>query len=65
MRQGDPLTLYLLVLAMEVWNRLLERAREGGYLSSFTVKGKGGEVVEMSHLLFVDDTLIFCEDSQD
>ena len=65
LRQGDPLTLYLLVLAMEVWNRLLERAREGGYLSSFTVKGKGGEVVEMSHLLFVDDTLIFCEDSQD
>ncbi|RVX11110.1 hypothetical protein CK203_013187 [Vitis vinifera] len=44
LRQGDPLTLYLLVLAMEVWNQLLERAREGGYLSSFTVKGKGGEV---------------------
>ncbi|RVW34159.1 hypothetical protein CK203_092845 [Vitis vinifera] len=28
-------------------------------------KGKGGEGVEASHLLFADDTLVFCKDSQD
>ena len=46
---------------MEALNCLLKRAREGGYLSGFKVNGKGGEGLEISHLLFVDDTLVFCE----
>ena len=35
LKQGDLLSLYLLVLVMEVLSCLLGRAREGGYLSDF------------------------------
>ncbi|KAL6331749.1 hypothetical protein AAG906_020088 [Vitis piasezkii] len=45
---------------MEALSCLLNKAREGGYLSDFKVNGKGGGVLEISHLLFVDDTLVFC-----
>ena len=63
LRQGDPLSLYLFVLAMEALSCLLRRAREGGYLTDFKVNGKGGEGLEVTHLLFADDTLVFCEAS--
>ena len=29
------------------------------------MRGKGEEEVKVSHLLFVDDTLVFCESSLD
>ncbi|RVX08033.1 hypothetical protein CK203_014652 [Vitis vinifera] len=40
---------------------LLKRAVCGGFLSACQVRGGGDEGVKVSHLLFVDDTLIFCE----
>ena len=46
---------------MEAFSCLLGRVREGGYLSSFKVFGTNGEGLEISHLLFVDDTLVFYE----
>ena len=55
-RHGDPLSPYLFVLAMEALGCLLERAREGGYLPGFKVNSRGGEGLEISHMLFVDDT---------
>ena len=36
-----------------------------GFLSSCRVKGRGGDGIQISHLLFVDDILVFCEASQD
>ena len=33
LRQGDPLSLYLFVISMEVFNCLLRRENSGGYLS--------------------------------
>ncbi|KAL6348571.1 hypothetical protein AAG906_016083 [Vitis piasezkii] len=47
LRQGDPLSPYLFVMGMEVLSVLITRAVEGA--------------VNISHLLFADDTLIFCE----
>ena len=66
LRYGDPLSFstYLFVVAMKTLNCLLKRSREGGFWSSFRVKGREGERIEVSHLFFVDDTLIFCEASQ-
>ena len=46
---------------MKVLSCLLGRVREGGYLFGFKVLGRNGEGLEISHLLFVDDILIFCE----
>ena len=63
LRQGDSLSLYLFVLAMEALSCLLGRAREDGFLTSFKVNGRGGEGLEVTHLLFADDTLVFCEAS--
>ena len=65
LRQGDPLSPYLFVIAIEVFSCLLKRAMDGGFLLGYRVKGRSGEGVQISHLLFADDTLVFCQASQD
>ncbi|RVX10355.1 Protein trichome birefringence-like 12 [Vitis vinifera] len=50
---------------MEALSCLLKRAREGGFLPGWRFSGKGGAGVEISHLLFTNDTLVFCEPSLD
>ena len=63
--QGDPLSPYLFVIAMEVFSCLLRRPISGGFLSGWRVRGRSGEGILISHLLFADDTLVFCEESLD
>ena len=65
LRQGDPLSSYLFVIAMEVFSCLLRMAISGDFLSRWRVRGRGGEGILISHLLFADDTLVFCEESHD
>ena len=65
LRQGDPLSPYLFVIAMEVSSCFLKRVVDGGFLSGCKVKGTSEEGVRISHLLFVDDTLVFFQASQD
>ena len=50
---------------MEVLSVLLRRAVDGGFISGCSRRGKGGMEMNVSHLLFVDDTIIFCETKQD
>lgn len=50
---------------MDALSFLLKRAKNGGYLSGFRVGERGGEGEEVSHLLFANDILVFCEASQD
>ena len=50
---------------MEVLSFLLKRVVNGGFLTTCKVKGRGGKGAQVSHLLFADDTLVFCEASQD
>ena len=45
LRQGEPLSPYLFVIAMEALSYLLKRAVCGGFLSPCKVWGKGGERV--------------------
>ena len=52
---------YLFVIAMEVFSCLLRRAISGGFLFGWRVRGRRGEGILILHLLFVDDTLVFCE----
>ena len=61
LRQGDPLFPYLFVITIEVFSCLLRRAISGGFLSGWRVRGRSGEGILILHLLFVDDTLVFCE----
>ena len=65
LRQGDPLSPYLFVIVMEALSCLFKRAKEGGFLSGWQLSDKGGAGVEITHLLFADDTLVFCEPSID
>ncbi|RVW53160.1 LINE-1 reverse transcriptase-like [Vitis vinifera] len=61
LRQGDPLSPYLFVMGMEVLSNLIRRAVEGGFLSGCRIRGGGRQPVHISHMLFADDTIIFCE----
>ena len=37
----------------------------GGFLTGYNIKARNGVAMNISHLLFVDDTLVFCKDSEE
>ena len=61
LRQGDPLSPYLFVMGMEVLSVLIRRAMEGGFISGCKIQRGRGRAVHVAHLLFADDTIVFCE----
>ena len=61
MRQGDPLSPLLFVVVMEAFSRTMNVAVGRELLTRFLVGSRHFEAMEVSHLLFADDTLIFCE----
>ena len=60
LRQGDPLSPLLFLIMMEVFSRMLRRVEGAGLIRGFNLEGRrdGGEHV--SHILFADDTILFC-----
>ena len=63
--KGDSLSPYLFMIAMEVFSCFLRRPISGGFLLGWWVRGRSGNGIMLSHVLFADDTLVFCEASQD
>ena len=64
-RQGDSLSPMLFVIVMEALSRLIDKAIGAGMLFGFFVGGVDSAPLEISHQLFADDTLIFCEADPD
>ena len=65
LKQGDPLSPYLFVIRMEVFSILVDKATSRGFLLGFNLVNRGEEEMQLTHLLFADDTLEFCSDSKD
>ncbi|KAL0433344.1 UNVERIFIED_CONTAM: putative mitochondrial protein [Sesamum latifolium] len=59
-RQGDPLSPYMFIFYAGVFSCMLQDAELWGQLTGVTVARQAPRV---SHLLFADDTLVFCKAS--
>lgn len=57
-RQGDPISPFLFIIAVEGLNWLFKRALNQGILNGLVI-GNDGPVI--THLQFADDTLVFCK----
>ncbi|KAL0449049.1 UNVERIFIED_CONTAM: putative mitochondrial protein [Sesamum latifolium] len=58
LRQGDPLSPYLFLLCAEAFSGLIRKAESEGTIEGVAVSRTAPSV---SHLLFADDMLIFCQ----
>ena len=61
LRQGDLLSPLLFLVMMEVFSKMMKRAKGASLFQGFRVDGIWGGGVCVSHLLFGDDTILFCD----
>ena len=61
LREGDLLSPLLFLLVMEVLSRLLKRTEDGGFLSGFQASPNTSGGLHISHILFADVTILFCD----
>ena len=64
-RQGDPLSSFLFVIVTEALSKMFTTTIDSGFLLGFCVGSRLSELVYISHLLFADDTLVFCGSNSD
>lgn len=60
LRRDDPISPMLFIIVMEALHKLLSRVRETSLFKGLSV-GRGDGRMEITHLFFANDTLIFCE----
>ena len=64
LHQGDPLSPYLFLLYAEGFSSLLAKAKEENKLHGVSIC-RTRRAPSISHLLFADDSLLFCRATQD
>ncbi|XP_065627152.1 uncharacterized protein LOC112033876 isoform X2 [Quercus suber] len=65
LRQGDPLSPLLFLLIMEVLSSILKKTEEGGFIQGFHVGPINSIGICVSHILFADDAILFCDASRE
>ncbi|CAN0903056.1 Uncharacterized mitochondrial protein AtMg01250 [Linum grandiflorum] len=63
-RQGDSISSHLFICDMEILMGMLSKANDCDFFKGFMMNEREGEG-EVTHLLYADDALIFCEDSEE
>lgn len=58
LRQGDPLSPNLFILCAEVLNNMMKRAKRNGEIKRISISNRTPPI---SHLLFSDYSLFFCQ----
>jgi hypothetical protein len=61
LRQGDPLSPLLFLLVMEVLSRMLRKVEEESLIRGFRAGCNATDGLRISHLLYADDTILFCD----
>jgi hypothetical protein len=61
LRQGDPLSPLLFLLVMEVLSRMLRKVEEEGLIRGFRAGSNSAEGLCISHILYADNTILFCD----
>lgn len=52
---------FLFILAMEGLNHMIRLAKENGWIRGFCSQTSGGSAMEITHFLYVDDSLVLCD----
>ncbi|CAL1382398.1 unnamed protein product [Linum trigynum] len=60
LRQGDPLSSGVFTLIMDVLLFMISRLKDAGLIEGFHMN-EDNNSGEVTHLLFADDTLLFCD----
>ena len=61
LRQGDPLSPYLFLLCAKGFTSLLQKAEMEGHIHGVSICKRAPKI---SHLLFANDSLLFCQASE-
>nr|XP_009764302.1 PREDICTED: uncharacterized protein LOC104216045 [Nicotiana sylvestris] len=65
LRQGNPLSPMLFILVMDALSKMMDRAAGRSFLRGFSAPIGVPSARRVSHLLFADDTLVFCDADMD
>ena len=61
LRLGDPLSPMLFFIMMKVFSRMVKRVEGASLLHSFKANSRRGRWECVSHLLFANDSILFCD----